>query len=272
MKRYFLIALLICAGLANSQTETTPFLTTGVDKVSENIGGNAEFNRFLDYHLNYPEIAMKRGKEGTVVIKYICSENGVILKAEIVEKVSPEIDAEAVRLFRLLQWSPALKDQQAVAFENTISIPFNIKKYKKSLGLRGKTKINKNNLPVDTSFAIYDKVSRAAEYVKGDDGLLEYIGEELDYPQEAKAKSIEGTVVIGFIIEKDGFVSNLNVLKELGGGCQEEALRIIGQTKWHPAIKDGMLVRTKMKYSIVFKLNNEFRNNSQSGQNVGGQY
>jgi protein TonB len=62
-------------------------------------------------------------------------------------------------------------------------------------------------------------------------------------------------VFVGFIVEKDGSVSNVKVLRGIGGGCDEEAVRVIkGMPKWKPGKQDGKPVRVSYMMPIIFKL------------------
>lgn len=89
--------------------------------------------------------------------------------------------------------------------------------------------------------------------------MLEFIYQNIRYPEEARMNGIEGTVVLKFVVEKDGSVSNAAVVKEIGGGCGNEALRIINGMNgiglaWVPGKKAGVAVRCEMTFPIKFKL------------------
>ena len=270
MKIVGLFLLLFCTLSVNAQIETLPFLNSGVDQIPENYGGKEELKRMLDFHMQYPEKALKDKVEGTVDIKYICSKEGQIETYSIVNSPDKLLEPEATRLFRMLLFQPAIKEDDSVAYEHYISIPFSVSKYKKALKRRDKTNINPEQLPEDSSGVIYRKAEKQPYYVYGTDSLINYIYSELEYPQEAKLNNLEGTVVLSFIVEPNGFVSNLKVEKSLAGGCQEEAIRVVGATKWIPAQANKKRVRYRMTYSVVFKLNNVFKDNSHGTQRIGG--
>jgi TonB family protein len=89
--------------------------------------------------------------------------------------------------------------------------------------------------------------------------MLAYIYQNINYPLEARSAGVEGKVVVSFVIEKDGTVTNAEVLKDIGGGCGPEALRVINQMtpdgiRWVPGLKDGKPVRTRKTLPISFKL------------------
>ena len=89
----------------------------------------------------------------------------------------------------------------------------------------------------------------------GQQKLFEFLGNNLVYPKEAKEAGIEGQVFVEFYIEKDGSVTDGKVLKGIGYGCDEEALRVIGiMPKWYPGKQRGKAVRVRYTLPINFKL------------------
>lgn len=74
--------------------------------------------------------------------------------------------------------------------------------------------------------------------------MLEIIYKNIKYPPITRCTAIEGTVVIGFIIEKDGTMTNVHIRRDIGGGMGEEAMRVVKLLpKFSPAMKDGKAVR-----------------------------
>ncbi|MGE5350964.1 MAG: TonB family protein [Acidobacteriota bacterium] len=101
----------------------------------------------------------------------------------------------------------------------------------------------------------YTFVDQMPTYPKGPDALLEFISSNVVYPQAAKKDGIQGKVIVGFIIEKDGSMSDIKVLKGIGGGCDEEAVRVTKlMGKWNPGIQKGKPVRVRMVMPYQFKL------------------
>jgi len=89
----------------------------------------------------------------------------------------------------------------------------------------------------------------------GDDALLHYLGRNLSYPIEAKEQGIQGTIFITFVVETDGSISNVKVLRGIGGGCDEEALRVVrNMPKWSPGMQRGKYVRVQFNLPIRFLL------------------
>jgi len=82
-----------------------------------------------------------------------------------------------------------------------------------------------------------------------------YINDNLHYPDSAKKYNIEGRVVISFVVNEDGSISNCKVVKGIGGGCDEEALRVVkNMPHWKPGRQDGKPVKVSYALPVVFKL------------------
>ncbi len=73
------------------------------------------------------------------------------------------------------------------------------------------------------------------------------------YPAEAKKYNIQGRVIVSFIIEKDGSLTNIKVMRGLGYGFDEEAVRVLKLSpKWNPGLQCGVPVRVMYTFPIVF--------------------
>lgn len=92
-------------------------------------------------------------------------------------------------------------------------------------------------------------------------GLINFISENIQYPEAAKSEGIEGTVFLSFIVNKRGQIESPKVLRDIGGGCGKEALRILDlMPDWEPAVNNDKFVSVKLNLPVTFSLNNE--NNS----------
>jgi len=89
----------------------------------------------------------------------------------------------------------------------------------------------------------------------GDEARIKYLKENLTYPEEAKQKGIQGTVFVTFVVETDGSVTDVRILRGIGGGCDEEAIRVIeNMPKWVPGKQRGQAVRVQFNMPIRFAL------------------
>lgn len=89
----------------------------------------------------------------------------------------------------------------------------------------------------------------------GDEARIRYLAENIRYPQMARESGIQGTVFVTFIVERDGTVTDVRVLRGIGGGCDEEAVRVIkSMPKWNPGKQRGRPVRVQFNMPIRFTL------------------
>ena len=102
---------------------------------------------------------------------------------------------------------------------------------------------------------VFTIVEEMPEYPGGLNKLTDYLSKNIKYPQMARESGIQGRVFVNFVVEPDGSVSNVNVMRSLGGGCDEEAVRVVkAMPKWKPGRQRGKAVRVSYILPIVFKL------------------
>lgn len=87
-------------------------------------------------------------------------------------------------------------------------------------------------------------------------GGMAAISREIEYPEMARRAGIEGRVIVQFIVNEQGKVENPRVVRGIGGGCDEEALRVIQKVEFQPGMQRGRPVRVQFSLPIVFRLSN----------------
>lgn len=106
--------------------------------------------------------------------------------------------------------------------------------------------------------SVYKIVEKMPVFAEGEKGLFDYLVSNIKYPVEAKKKGTEGVVFVTFIVEKDGSVSNVKVLRGIGSGCDEEAVRVVRQMpKWTPGYLEGKPVRVVFNLPVKYMLSKE---------------
>lgn len=243
-----------------------------VDNFPDIYGRKEEMKRFFHDHLIYPAEDLKSKKEGTVKLSFVVTKEGKTENIKVAQSVSAGIDKEAIRLTSLIDWIPSRKEGALVNVDYSLDIPFSISKYKKSVKERGFDTPLYTDLPVDTSLNIYETGERSAMFNIPDKTFTEFVYTNLQYPEVALRQSIEGNVKLSFVVEPDGQVSDIKILNGgVAGGCNNEAIRVIGLTKWKPAIRDKQYVRYRMGFTMNFSVKNSFKDNSNGNQRGWGQ-
>ena len=102
---------------------------------------------------------------------------------------------------------------------------------------------------------VFTIVEEMPSYPGGEAKMYEYLGKNIKYPQIARESGIQGRVFVNYVVEPDGSVSNVKVLRGIGGGCDEEAMRVVkAMPKWKPGKQRGKAVRVSYTLPVVFKL------------------
>ena len=103
---------------------------------------------------------------------------------------------------------------------------------------------------------VYTKVEVNPKFLGGQDNFRDFLYENLTYPATASSKKVEGSVYVQFVVDYDGSLSDIEVIKGIGAGCDEEALRVIEMTDkmWTPGKQEDKIVKTKMVVPITFRL------------------
>ena len=102
---------------------------------------------------------------------------------------------------------------------------------------------------------IFTVVEDQPSFPGGDAARIRFLQENIKYPQMARESGIQGTVYVTFVVEKNGAVSDVRVLRGIGGGCDEEAVRVIkAMPKWQPGKQRGKPVRVQFNMPIKFTL------------------
>jgi TonB family protein len=127
--------------------------------------------------------------------------------------------------------------------------------------------VQKLSLYIDTISSDLDQLNCNSDKVKyiiseemasfpgGEMDMYSWLGNNIKYPIDAKETGVAGIVIITFVIEKDGSLTDVQVLNGIGAGCDEEAVRVIkAMPKWIPGKQNGIPVRTQFNLPIRFTL------------------
>lgn len=224
-------------------------------------GGKMAMRELMKSEMVYPVAALEAKQEGAVKIVFAVKSDGSAADARVVKSTSKTLDSEAMRLFRLLQWVPAMANGVYIDQQQEITLDFNLKKYKRCLRQRGYEQLPYPHTPASTSAEIYPVAQLdSLPYPLFDEKTTDFsnfINQHLQYPDAALKQSVSGTVELYFVAEPSGNVSNIKVLQSVGAGCNEEAIRLLQLMRWFPGIKAGVAVRTALTLKITFGLSNQ---------------
>jgi len=110
-------------------------------------------------------------------------------------------------------------------------------------------------VPVEKPEEVFKVVEQQPQYPDGEAAMLKFIYSNIKYPAIARDNGVDGTVYVSFVVEKDGSITSVKVVRDIGGGCGEEAMRVVKMfPKWNPGKQRGRPVRVQFNLPVKFKL------------------
>lgn len=209
---------------------------------------------FIQQNLVYPESDLKAGNKGKVVVAFHLDEKGNGSNYRVTETFSEAANANTLDMVKRILWIPATHNMLPVEYDMEYTVEYSAKAYKRYWKKHERVEIPLT-LEVDTSYKIYETrqlEEMAKPYFADGSSMSKYILSNLKYPEAAKAMEIHGTVRLDFVVETNGNVSNISITNSVGGGCDNEAIRLIQETHWIPAVKNGKYVRSHNQQDITF--------------------
>ena len=111
------------------------------------------------------------------------------------------------------------------------------------------------NTPQDSQEKVYDVVEVMPSFPGGQSALMQYLGNNIQYPVEAQENGVQGRVIISFVVDKDGSISHVKVAKSADSALDREAMRVVeSMPKWIPGKQNGECVRVRYSVPVVFRL------------------
>lgn len=225
-------------------------------------GGIEALLTFFSKNFKEPDAVKSSKVSGSVIVKFIVAKDGSVLKPTLEKGIGGGVDEEMLRVTKLMpKWKPAQIKGKPVDAYWYFARSFNTTMEGTDDGLmldvveEPPMPIFGQTAPASNTDEVFKVVEVMPVYPLGQAALLQYLSNSIEYPQIAKENGVVGFVVVQMIVEKDGSLSNLKVVKGIGAGCDEEALRIIRlMPKWKPGFQNGQAVRVQYNLPIRFKL------------------
>jgi TonB family protein len=220
MKNIILIVLLVSFTISvKSQNTDTTQIFNIVERSPDFPGGLQAFLSYIGNNINYPAPARAKGTQGKVFVSFVIEKDGSVQNAKVIRPLSPELDAEAIRIVNTSpKWKPGENNGVAVRAWFTLPITFKI------------------SLDETTP-----------EFPGGLEALRAFINKNLNIKGES------GVVDVFFVIDKEGDVKSVKVLKSLSDKADAEAIRIVKQLpKWKPGTQNGKAVNVSYTIPINF--------------------
>jgi TonB family protein len=242
--------------------------STNPEFEAQAFGGKPQIEQVLQTQMNLPKQLVNGGFKCDFVTYFDLDSAGRAHNIKFEGQVPLALSKEMVRLFQFYRFKLTL-DLPNESRPYFLRFSLSAEKYKNYIKQRSRFNL-KTTEPTDSSFIVRGRADKSPEFYKNaDDGFNEYVLSEIEYPRLAIEKSIEGTVIIEFIVETNGFVTGIEIKKGVNGGCSEEAIRLLQNSRWKPALLNGKLARYKMTAPITFSLRNVNKSYESSNSTFG---
>lgn len=229
----------------------------------------SQLKKYIQRNIKYPASAREQGVTGYVIVDFTVA-NKRITASEISKGLQKDLDEEVQRIFSLYKdaidlpdnsYSIAIIYQLAGAENKDETLPAltlnNFLGHIIVTAMPGPARPVQNSVTVNNDDGTKDftSVNVFPEFPGGIEKWVEYLSRSIRYPAEAKNNNIQGRVIMSFVVDKDGSLSNIKVLRGIGSGLDEEAVRVLNDSpKWKPGIKDGRPVKVAYTMPINFSL------------------
>ena len=213
-------------------------------------GGMEAMMKFLQENIKYPAQAQSNGVQGRVIVQFVVNKDGSVSNDTVVRSVDPLLDAEALRVVRAMpNWIPGKQKGEPVRVRFTLPVTFRLD------GGVSTKKANQTTETVTTGDEVFNVVEEMPIYLGGHEALMKYIQQNVKYPKEAQEKGVQGRVLVQFVVEKDGSITDAKILKSVDPQLDAEALRVVNaMPDWTPGKQKGEPVRTRFTLPVTFRL------------------
>ena len=227
-----------------------------VEEMPEFVGGMGECMKYLAKNIKYPTEAIEKGIQGRVIVQMVVTKEGDIADTKIARGIDPLLDAEALRVVSSMpKWKPGKQKGEAVNVMYTLPVMFRLdgdadKKETatpKEADTQTEAKVDENT--------IFQVVQEMPEFPGGMAECMKWLNKNVKYPATAMEKGVQGRVIIQFVVNRDGSISEASVARGIDPDLDKEALRVVSaMPNWIPGKQRGQAVRVKYTLPVMFRL------------------
>ncbi|HTH82968.1 MAG TPA: TonB family protein, partial [Mucilaginibacter sp.] len=197
---------------------------------------------FLLNNIRYPAAMRQANIEGKVDVQFVVETNGAITNIKAINAPGYGSGEEAERVMASSpKWTPAYQNGKPIKVMYTVPINFTLNNSRGTAA---------NNM-------IFSIVEKQPEFPGGLEKFGEFLQRNIRYPDNMRQANVQGKAIVQFVVEADGSLSNIQVLRSPGYGSGEEAARVLALSpKWTPGHQNGKAVRVMYTVPVSFTLGN----------------
>lgn len=256
------IALVIISSnyaFAGKSTQPSSEASSPVDVVRQDVkvkkfaqfpGGQAALFKFMADNIKYPKAAIDNNIQGRVLVSFNVEKDGSLTEFKVIKSDNPVLDAASLECAKKLpKFIPAIS-MSGAPVRSSMVLPFTYKlddDAQKSIKTAAKGK-SENCSGKKQDFVVVDEMP---EYPGGSKAMMEFVSKNVVYP---KSEKTEGTVIVQFVVETDGSITDIDILRGVAPSLNQSAIDVIKKMpKWKPGKLKGKFVRVRFTIPIRFK-------------------
>ena len=225
-----------------------------VEKMPEFPGGTAELMKFLQQNIKYPEQARKDSIQGRVIVQFTIKKTGEVSNATVIRSVSPELDAEAIRVINAMPlWTPGEQKGEPVNVKFTLPIQFRL--------VSGKGKSTQFTAVVNgKTIVVESQPTTRARYAEGREAMLSFFQSRLKFDKSLSDKVEEHVLLQAFISPEGKLIGYNDITRknnlETPDALIQEAHRVadlLPKEGWVPAVLNGKPVNGSVAIPVSFR-------------------
>lgn len=261
----FVIAISFVAGAQQKPNPPVPKIKEGtktyttVEKSPEFPGGSKAWSAYLAKNVKYPAADRNSNLQGKVYVTFVVEPDGKLSGVTAVRGPSETLKAEAVRVIsNSPKWKPGAQNGKYVRVQYTVPINFTLGgeggSLNKGVPPRPKPPVAKNQKKGD----VFVSVEKSPEFPGGVKAFTTYLEKNVRYPAADRENNMQGKVMVSFVVETDGKLTDVSAVRGPSETLKEEGVRVIASSPaWKPGIQDGKPVRVQYTVPINFTLGKE---------------
>ena len=229
-----------------------------VEKMPTFQGGDLNvFRNWVQSKIQYPKEAMDKGIKGRVVCSFVVEKDGSLTDFDVLQSPDKSLGDEVVRILKTSpKWESGEQRGEKVRVKYAVPIVFSIGNNNVTDASTTKAQAAAEAKVAEDGDMPYIKVEKMPTFMGGDLNVFRnWVQSKIQYPKEAMDKGIKGRVVCSFVVEKDGSLTEFDVLQSPDKSLADEVVRILKTSpKWEPGEQLGEKVRVKYTVPIVFSI------------------
>lgn len=235
----------------------SPEIFEFVEQMPEYPSGEDAMYDYIYNHLIVPEEMQVNNISGKTVVGFYIDNKGNLQNLHIQRSLSPEWDKVVMKAFEgMPKWKTGRQNGKEVNVAYSVPVNCTVEN-ELFLSIVEPAPIDPEPTTkvVSGKDEVYDFVEQEAEFPGGEDALMKYLGKNIKYPKSARENNIKGRVMVEFIVQKDGRISDTKIMRGIGFGCDEEVMRVVkSMPTWQPARMNGKAVSSVYKLPVMFEM------------------